>query len=95
MTQGTLLRLHMTMAVDTSAKAAWQTLQRIVSVPGHHYWDDGFGFVDVDHRHLQGAKQVTDAWLAALARHRRGKLATFDSGFARIHADVAEHIPMR
>ena len=37
----------------------------------------------------QAQCQVTDAYLAALARHHGGKLVTFDSGLAALHADVA------
>jgi uncharacterized protein len=36
-----------------------------------------------------GHRQVTDAYLAALARHHHGKLATFDKGLAALHSDVA------
>ena len=37
-------------------------------------------------------RQVTDSYLAALARHRNGRLATFDRGLAALHADVADLI---
>jgi toxin-antitoxin system PIN domain toxin len=94
MTQGTLLRLHMAMAKDKSAKAAWLTLQHVMRLSNHRFWDEGFSFNEVEHRHMQGPKQVTDAWLAALARRRRGKLATFDSSLAALHADVAECLPV-
>ncbi len=36
-----------------------------------------------------GYRQVTDADLAALARHHGGRLVTFDAGLAQLHADVA------
>ena len=36
-----------------------------------------------------GHRQVTDAYLAALARHHRGKLASFDRGLVALHTDVA------
>jgi uncharacterized protein len=35
-----------------------------------------------------GHRQVTDAYLAALARHHKGKLVSFDRGLAALHADV-------
>jgi len=40
-----------------------------------------------------GHRRVTDAYLAQLARHNGGKLATFDEGLAALHRDVAELIP--
>jgi uncharacterized protein len=40
-----------------------------------------------------GHRQVTDAYLAQLARSRDGQLATLDSGLAHLHNDVAVLIP--
>jgi uncharacterized protein len=93
-TQGTLLRLHMTMSVDKSAAAAWRTLGKIDALSYHEFWNDGLSYTEVPHRHLQGPKQVTDAWLAALARRKNARLATFDSALAALHADVAECLPI-
>ncbi len=42
-----------------------------------------------------GHRQVTDAYLAQLARIRNGQLATLDSGLAHLHSDVAVLIPTR
>ena len=94
MTQGTLLRVHMIMARDNRAAAAWQTLRAVEAHERHVFWNDGFSFSAVPHGRLQGSKQVTDAWLAELARHRKGKLATLDSALAALHADVAMLVPV-
>ncbi len=91
-TQGTLLRMHMTHAQDKSGNSAWQTLGELVEHPRHEFWDDAFGYASVPHRNLQGPKQVTDAWLAELARRRGAKVATLDGGLAALHRDVAELI---
>lgn len=88
-TQGTLLRVHMATAADRSAAAAWRTLADVVAHPAHVFWADAFGYDVVAHRHLQGPKQVTDAWLAEAARRRKAKLATFDTALAALHDDVA------
>lgn len=32
---------------------------------------------------------MTHAYLAALARHHRGRLATFDRGIAALYSDIA------
>lgn len=93
LTQGTLLRVHMQSASDRRAAAAWQALRAVAGHPRHEWWNDALSFVDVPHRHLQGSAQVTDAWLAELARRRRGRLATLDSGLAVLHADVAVLLP--
>ncbi len=39
-----------------------------------------------------GHRQITDAYLAQLARARGGQVVTFDRGMAKLHSDVAELI---
>ena len=92
-TQGTLLRVHMKTATDNSAIGAWQVLKAVTGHPKHEWWGHELSFLDVPHRHLQGSRQVTDAWLAELARRRKGRLATLDSALAGLHADVAVLLP--
>ena len=91
-TQGTLLRLHMRFAEDSSAAAAWRTLQAVCASPRHELWLADFSYLDVAHRYLQGPKQVTDAWLAELARRRGGRLSTLDGALVALQSDVAELI---
>jgi toxin-antitoxin system PIN domain toxin len=92
-TQGTMLRLHMMYATDKSAAAAWQTLAALEAHPHHIFWDDGFGYRQVAYRLLSGPKQVTDAWLAQLARRRGAKLLTLDEALVALHGDVAVLLP--
>jgi toxin-antitoxin system PIN domain toxin len=94
LTQGTLLRVHMKTAADRSAAAAWQALREVAAHPKHEWWGHPLSFLTVPHRHLQGGAQVTDAWLAELARQRTGRLATLDSGLATLHDDVAVLLPL-
>jgi hypothetical protein len=88
-TQGTLLRVHVKTAADSSAAAAWQALREVSAHPKHEWWGRSLSFLAVPHRQLQGSAQVTDAWLAELARQRKVRLATLDSGLAALHDDVA------
>lgn len=92
-TQGAFLRIHMREAEDRSAAAAWSSLAKVHAHPAHQWWGEGPNFVEVPHRHLQGPAQVTDAWLAELARRKNGRLATLDTALARLHADVAHLLP--
>jgi uncharacterized protein len=92
-TQGTLLRVHMRLALDGSVDAAWEALREINEHPRHEFWADNFSYLEVPHRLLQGPSQVTDAWLAELARRRKGKLATFDQALVALHRDVAVLVP--
>ncbi len=92
-TEGTLLRLHMQFAADASPAAAWAALQRLCALPHHVFWDEAFSYLEIDPTGLSGHRQVTDAWLAHLARRRGGRVATFDTSFAHNHPDVATLLP--
>jgi toxin-antitoxin system PIN domain toxin len=49
--------------------------------PNHQFWTDDINFVqaaELFQKHLVGHKQVTDAYLLALAIHKKGRLATLD-----------------
>ncbi len=92
-TQGTMLRLHMMYASDKRPAAAWQTLAVVEAHPRHVFWNDGLGYRQVAHHSLSGPKQVTDAWLAELARRNGAKLLTLDEGLVALHRDVAVLLP--
>jgi predicted nucleic acid-binding protein len=92
-TEGTLLRVHMRLAVDTSVHAAWALLASIHAMPEHRFWNDGFSYREISENAITGARQVTDAWLAELARRKGGKLATLDAGLASLHRDVGFLLP--
>lgn len=92
-TEGTFLRLHMMLATDTTAAAAWNNLALIQSDPMHHFIEDGCSYAQVSNQGLQGHKQVTDAWLAQLARRHGARLATLDGGLVATHSDVGFLIP--
>ncbi len=91
-TQGTLLRLLLRHAGAATPEEAWSILRGFTSHPRHHFWKDALSYADVPTGGLAGHRQITDAYLAALARSRRGRLATFDQGLAAVHSDVAELI---
>ena len=92
-TQGTLLRMLLVHgAVATPADAA-DVLAGFTASPRHRFWPDDFGYIEVDWRGTLGHRQVTDAYLATLARRQGGRLATFDRGLALLHDDCAEAIP--
>ena len=64
-----------------------ERLARFCALPGHVFWTDDISLtaaLDAGTRvGLQGCQQVTDFYLAALAAHKSGQLATFDGSFAR------------
>ena len=86
--QGTLLRLMLRQG--SGAAAARESLDAVVSHPRHEQWLDDLTYAEVDLSHVIGHRQVTDAYLAQLARGKGGRVATLDRGFAAVAPDVVE-----
>jgi toxin-antitoxin system PIN domain toxin len=91
MTQGSLVRLLVREGQPVSA--ARDIVNALTAGPRHEFWPDSAPFADVRLAGVIGHRQVTDAYLAQLARTRNGRLATFDQGLAQLHSDVAELVP--
>lgn len=65
-------------------------LKRLTELPGHQFWPDDVpvvGTAAFDALNLVGHRQVTDAYLVALAQHRDGRVATLDRGVAELVAN--------
>ncbi|MDR2702729.1 MAG: PIN domain-containing protein [Cellulomonadaceae bacterium] len=60
--------------------------------PNHVFWPDNIPMTAVDFTNIFGHKQVTDAYLAELARFHNAKIATVDFGLAITHPDVAIYL---
>jgi uncharacterized protein len=90
-TQGSLMRLLV--REGQPAEAAASVLRGVADNPRHEFWPDDVAYPDVPTRGIVGHRQVTDAYLAQLARRRAARLATFDQALAKLHADVADLIP--
>jgi toxin-antitoxin system PIN domain toxin len=90
-TQGTLLRLLLRSGAETSS--ARNALNQVVAHQRHDFWPDEVGYTAVSLRGVIGHRQVTDAYLAQLARVRDGQLVTLDRGLAELHPDVAVVVP--
>ena len=86
--QGTLLRLLLRQG--THASDARAALGVVVGHPRHRQWLDDLTYLEVDLSRVLGHRQVTDAYLAQLARARSVRLATLDRGLAQANADVAD-----
>lgn len=89
-TQGTLLRMLLRHGAVASPAQAGQVLAGFVQHQRHRFWADAIDYAAVSWTGLLGHRQVTDAYLAALARHHQGRLATLDRGLAALHGDVVE-----
>lgn len=84
-TQGTLLRFLIREGVPTAT--ASDTLTTLCAQSWHSFWAADIGFDAALLRGVIGHRQVTDAYLVALATHHRGTLATLDRGLAALHGD--------
>ena len=89
-TQGSLMRFLLREGRDASV--ARSVLASFLELPNHVFWPDTIGYEDVRMQGVIGHRQVTDAYLAQLARVNHGRLATFDGGLAALHRDVADLI---
>jgi toxin-antitoxin system PIN domain toxin len=88
--------------VKTTPGEATERLRIFCSQPGHVFWPDVVSLTDVksfDTFRLRGHQQITDLYLAGLAQHYGGQLATFDTNvpsaaLAAATAQVVELIPV-
>lgn len=90
-TQGSLIRLLV--REGETAEAARSLLRGLAADERHEFWPDDVTYADVPTAGTIGHRQVTDAYLAQLARSRASRLATFDQALAMIHADVTDLVP--
>ncbi len=67
-------------------------MSALTSDPRHEFWPDEVSYRAVSMTGVIGHRQVTDAYLAQLARVRDGRLASFDQGLAKLHDDVVDLI---
>jgi len=86
-TQGALVRFAI--REGASAGDAAELAGGLARKINHEFWPDDLSFDQVNLVGVIGHRQVTDSYLAALARSRNSKLATFDRGLAAQHSDVA------
>ena len=72
-----------------TAHDAVDVVRGLRAADAHRFWLYEFGYDGSDMRGVGGYKQVTDAYLAGLARLRGGRLARLDRTLAALHADIA------
>lgn len=87
-TQGSLMRLLM--REGQTAESARSVLREITANPRHEFWPDNATYENIPIAGIIGHRQVTDAYLAHLARSYEARLATFDQALAELHQDVAD-----
>ncbi|MEO8103827.1 MAG: TA system VapC family ribonuclease toxin [Betaproteobacteria bacterium] len=92
LTQLAFVRISSNAKIITNAvspRAAMQALAQMTALSGHQFWPDDLplgGLASFSRASLVGHRQVTDAYLLEIARHRQGILATLDGGIADLLA---------
>jgi uncharacterized protein len=84
-TEGTLVRFLV--REGQSAHHAIAVLEALREQPWHTFWADSLPYRRADLGGVIGHRQVTDAYLVALAAEHGERLATLDRGLAALHGD--------
>jgi uncharacterized protein len=82
-----LLRLGQTQQVASSL------LDSLYASGRFDFWPDEISYREADLLHVRGHRQVTDAYLAALAARHGAVLATFDEALVRTLPNRTQLIP--
>jgi toxin-antitoxin system PIN domain toxin len=90
-TQGTVVRHLVRNGYAMESGVAF--LVALAERNDHEFWPDDLPYAYVPTDGVIGHRQVADAYLAQLARHHAGRVATMDSSFAASHTDVVELVP--
>jgi predicted nucleic acid-binding protein len=89
LTQLGFLRITKQLRRDISIHQIGAVLESVCRDARHLFVAADMDVRSGDWRLILGHQQITDAYLAGLARHHGLKLATFDHGLVVTHADVA------
>lgn len=90
-TEGTLLRFLL--REGRPAIDAMAVLDALRSRDWHAFWPDVIRYESAQLIGVIGHRQVTDAYLVALARHHGGRVATLDKGLAALHGEDVHLLP--
>jgi uncharacterized protein len=85
-TESTLLRFLIRQGHDAAEAANILTALRANA--WHRFWPDAIPYLEEHLAGVIGHRQVTDAYLVALARHQGGRVVTLDKGLGVVHRDV-------
>ena len=82
-TEGTLLRFLVRAGVANADAIA--VLDTVRANDWHVFWPDAMPYAGEHLRGVVGHRQVTDAYLVALAKRHRSRVATLDRGLVALH----------
>jgi toxin-antitoxin system PIN domain toxin len=84
-TEGTLLRFLI--RAGSGASDAMAVLEAMRDRSWHVFWPYAIPYSRGHLAGVIGHRQVTDAYIVALARHHHGRVVTLDRGLAALHGD--------
>jgi uncharacterized protein len=58
----------------------------------HQFWSDDLAARDITLAGVVGHRQITDAYLASLARAHESRLVTLDRGLAALHPEMTDFV---
>lgn len=90
--QGALVRWLVRIHGREGSCHARRELGKLADDVRHNFWPDSLAYTEIRFDGVIGHRQVSDAYLASLARKNGGRLATLDRGLAALHHDVADLI---
>jgi predicted nucleic acid-binding protein len=67
-----------------SISEAKSILEAVCALPTHEFWPDDIDYSHLPEKGIRGHRQITDAYLAALAAAHDGLLATMDEALAAL-----------
>lgn len=85
-TEGTLIRFLL--REGQTAHEAISVLEALRAQPWHRFWPDSLPYERTQLGGVLGHRQVTDAYLVALAADHAERLVTFDRGLSALHGDT-------
>ncbi|GAB2454206.1 type II toxin-antitoxin system ribonuclease VapC29 [Nocardioides hungaricus] len=88
--EGALVRFLIRTGESRATAAAILTAMH--ASPRCEFWEDSISYRTAELSHVVGYRQVTDAYLAALAASRGGRLATLDQALATALPESVELI---
>ncbi len=83
--EGALIRFLL--RIGESMETAAAVLGGVRASERCEFWPDSLSYAEVDVSTIRGHRQVTDSYLAALARNGSTQLATFDRALAARHPE--------
>jgi hypothetical protein len=91
-TQGAFLRVYMRSQESATFEQGIEVLRQLAQMPEVVFLQDNGDYLDVPPRGIRGHRQVTDAYLAQIAKKNDLTLATLDMAQTALYPDTCYYI---